>query len=86
MIMMNHAPSRPAFPTTQPILRYMITPNIVSSVGVNTPPKVPNFLALISFESMHWPALENCVEYTNKVKYYNKYHLTTINKIKPAHC
>jgi len=36
------APSRPALPTTQPRRRYMITPRIVSTVGVKTPPKVPN--------------------------------------------
>ena len=44
IMMINHAPSKPAFPTTQPILRYIITPRIVSSVGVNTPPKVPKVL------------------------------------------
>jgi hypothetical protein len=43
-IIISHAPSKPAFPTTQPSLRYMITPSIVRRVGVKTPPKVLNFL------------------------------------------
>ena len=42
------APSRPALPTTQPKRKYIITPSIVSTSGVNTPPKVPN---LEGFES-----------------------------------
>ena len=41
--MMPQAPSKPALPTTQPSRRYMMTPRMVSNVGVNTPPKVPNF-------------------------------------------
>ena len=31
------APNTPAFPTTQGLLRYMITPNMVNKVGVKTP-------------------------------------------------
>ena len=38
---MPKAPSRPAFPTTHPIRTYMMTPRMVSSVGVNTPVNVP---------------------------------------------
>jgi len=38
------APSNPAFPTTQPRRRYIITPRIVSTSGVKTPPKVFSFL------------------------------------------
>ena len=45
IIMINQVPKRPALPTTQPTLKYMITPRMVSKVGVNTPPKVPNFLS-----------------------------------------
>jgi hypothetical protein len=33
----------PTFPTTQPNLKYMISPRIVSTLGVKTPRKVPNF-------------------------------------------
>ena len=43
-IIINHAPKSPAFPTTHPSRKYIITPRIVNKVGVNTPPKVPNFL------------------------------------------
>jgi hypothetical protein len=43
IMMISQAPSNPAFPTTHPSLRYMITPSMVRSVGVNTPPNVPNF-------------------------------------------
>lgn len=42
--MMSAPPRRPAFPITHPSRRYMMTPRMVSSVGVKTPPKVPNFL------------------------------------------
>ena len=34
-------PIKPTFPTTQPNLRYIITPSMVRIEGVNTPPKVP---------------------------------------------
>lgn len=34
-------PRRPAFPTTQPRRRNMITPRMVRRVGVKTPAKVP---------------------------------------------
>ena len=44
IIMINHAPSSPPLPTTHPNLKYIITPSMVKSVGVNTPPKVLNFL------------------------------------------
>lgn len=44
MPIISQAPSRPALPTTQPRRKYIITPRIVSNVGVKTPPKVPNFL------------------------------------------
>ncbi len=36
-------PIRPALPTTQPILKYIITPKIVRIEGVKTPAKAPNF-------------------------------------------
>jgi len=36
-------PHKPALPTTQPSLRYIITPKMVRIEGVNTPPKAPNF-------------------------------------------
>jgi hypothetical protein len=39
--MMSQAPRRPAFPTTHPSRRYMITPRMVRRVGVKTPAKVP---------------------------------------------
>ncbi len=42
--MISQAPIRPALPTTQPSRRNMITPRMVSSVGVKTPAKVPNLL------------------------------------------
>lgn len=35
-------PSRPTLETTQPKRRYMITPNMVKTLGVKTPRKVPN--------------------------------------------
>ena len=38
----NSALKMPALPTTSPKRRNMITPRIVSTQGVNTPPKVPN--------------------------------------------
>jgi hypothetical protein len=38
---------KPVFPTTHPILRYMITPNMVRILGTNTPPNVPNPFALL---------------------------------------
>ncbi|GAB5563335.1 MAG: hypothetical protein Wins2KO_03980 [Winogradskyella sp.] len=41
--MISQAPSKPAFPTTQPKRKYIITPRMVNKVGVNTPPNVPNF-------------------------------------------
>jgi hypothetical protein len=41
MSMMSQAPRRPAFPTTHPSRRYMMTPRMVRSVGVKTPAKVP---------------------------------------------
>ena len=41
MVTISRAPLRPTFPTTQPNLRYMMTPRIVRIEGVNTPPKVP---------------------------------------------
>src|SRR6056297_3881265 len=47
IIIINHAPKSPALPTTQPNLRYMITPKMVRKVGVKTPPKVPNFLPAV---------------------------------------
>ena len=33
---------RPTLPTTQPKRRYMMRPRMVSTLGVNTPRKVPN--------------------------------------------
>ena len=47
MRIISHAPNRPALPTTQPKRKYIITPSIVSKVGVNTPPKVSNFLIVL---------------------------------------
>jgi hypothetical protein len=38
----NHEPSKPAFPTNHPCRRYMMTPRMVTIVGVNTPENVPN--------------------------------------------
>jgi hypothetical protein len=40
---MSSVSGRPTFPTTQPKRRYMIRPRIVSTLGVKTPRKVPNF-------------------------------------------
>jgi hypothetical protein len=40
-VTMKRVPSKPTFPTTQPNLRYMMTPRMVRMEGVNTPPKVP---------------------------------------------
>jgi len=47
--MMRTAPTNPVFPTTQVSLKYMITPRMVSTSGVNTPPKVPNLLSGVLF-------------------------------------
>ena len=47
IMMISQVPKSPALPTTQPKRKYMITPNIVSKVGVKTPPKVPNFLIVL---------------------------------------
>jgi hypothetical protein len=41
---MTSAPKNPALPTTQPSRKYMITPRMVKTSGVNTPPNAPNFL------------------------------------------
>ena len=41
--MIAMAPRIPAFPTTQPSLKYMMIPRIVRTFGVKTPPKTPNF-------------------------------------------
>ena len=38
------APKNPALPTTQPRRKYIITPKIVTTSGVNTPPNVPNLV------------------------------------------
>jgi hypothetical protein len=40
----NTAPRKPAFPTTHPRRKYMITPRIVSTSGVKTPPNVPKLV------------------------------------------
>jgi hypothetical protein len=42
-IIISQVPSSPALPTTQPILKYIITPSIVRIEGVKTPENVPNF-------------------------------------------
>ena len=42
--MMQIPPSSPVLPTAQGSRRNMITPRMVSSVGVKTPAKVPNSL------------------------------------------
>ena len=41
MPMMMSAPVRPAWPTTQPVLRKRMMPRMVSTLGVNTPANVP---------------------------------------------
>jgi hypothetical protein len=41
-VTISKVPINPTLPTTQPNLRYMITPQIVSKDGVKTPPKVPS--------------------------------------------
>ena len=43
---MIRVPTRPTLPTTQPNLRYIITPNMVSKEGVKTPPKVFSFVSV----------------------------------------
>ena len=48
-VTINRVPINPTFPTTQPNLRYMITPRIVSKEGVKTPPKVPSLVELVLF-------------------------------------
>ena len=40
-VTIRRVPPRPTLPTTQPNLRYMMTPRMVRIEGVNTPPKVP---------------------------------------------
>ena len=45
MTRMIKACRSPALPTTQPVRRNMITPRMVSTLGVKTPPKVPNLRA-----------------------------------------
>jgi hypothetical protein len=57
MTMINQAPTRPAFPTTQPKRRYMMTPKMVSRVGVKTPPKVPNFVIFVFGLSINFNGL-----------------------------
>src|SRR5690606_8807276 len=55
---MISASFNPACPTTQPVRRNMITPRIVSTLGMNTPPKVPNFIgseALLLADSISKP-------------------------------
>jgi hypothetical protein len=42
--MMPSVAKRPPWPTIQGRRMYMMTPRIVRIAGVNTPPKVPNFL------------------------------------------
>tara|TARA_R110002096_G_scaffold386418_2_gene580452 strand:+ start:178072 stop:178335 length:264 start_codon:yes stop_codon:yes gene_type:complete len=54
-------PIRPTFPTTQPNLRYIITPRMVSKEGVKTPPKV---LSLISV-----PFLKMALKFYDDAKY-----------------
>ena len=39
-----NVPQIPAFPTTQPNLRYMIAPKMVRIEGMKTPKRVPYFL------------------------------------------
>ncbi len=51
-IIISHVPNKPALPTTQHILKYIITPRTVNNVGVNTPPKVPNFLMLLGLNPL----------------------------------
>ena len=40
------APRNPALPTTQPSRRNIITPSMVRTSGVKTPPNTPNFFIL----------------------------------------
>ena len=42
IVTMINAPNNPTLPTTQPNLRYMITPKMVRIEGVNTPSNVLN--------------------------------------------
>ena len=42
IVTMSRVPVRPTLPSTQPKRRYMITPKMVSTLGVYTPLKVPN--------------------------------------------
>ena len=46
----NIAPNKPALPTTHPRRKYIITPSIVKTSGVKTPPKVFNFLLELLLE------------------------------------
>ena len=39
----NQAPSNPPFPTSHPWRRYIMTPKMVTMVGVKTPLKVDSF-------------------------------------------
>ena len=43
IVRISNVPGRPALPSTQPNRRYIMTPRIVRTLGVNTPRKVPNF-------------------------------------------
>ena len=45
-VIISQAPNNPAFPTTHPRRRYIITPRMVKIEGVNTPPNVPKPVGL----------------------------------------
>jgi hypothetical protein len=62
IIIISQAPKRPALPTTHPRRKYIITPNMVRKVGVKTPPKVPNFLILVTGGFNAW-RLKTIVKY-----------------------
>ena len=40
-------------PTTAPKRMYMITPSMVSTEGVKTPPKVPNFFCMFIYSNIY---------------------------------
>lgn len=61
---MKIEPHSPAFPTTHPNLRYMITPSMVRMDGVNTPPKAPNFFFMFKNEQDTDPVLIQKIFYS----------------------
>ena len=49
---MASAPATPALPTTQGCRMYMMTPRMVSVVGVNTPAKVPKACFVVNLGAL----------------------------------